>query len=217
MNKLQLQGSKSVLTNSPLTKTLTNTIIDAVDSVKTSTDIYVHAFSSTVQQFIARATLRSVATDITLAGDSKYAFGVFLSNSLLTNQIFNFKATLSLLSNTANTGIIVTPFFGRCDEATVTASDAAPANLLSDVIFLSSFSDRAHQQNSTIAGYHHVINVDQDIIVDNTTSNNTDPVCAGFILTNTTAATAVSIGDLVSTIQLRSNHQTLDCFRPSGV
>jgi len=214
MNKLDLLGPKFIF-KSPSEKVLTNAIVDAIDSVRTSTDLYVLAHTSTLRDDFQEINYRSVATDIDLAADYKFAIGAFLSNdSSLGNMLFNVNMNLSFTNETASQGALIIPFFGRCDASTVTASDVAPANLLSSYISLQPYGRMANVQRTQYAW--NTISINQDVLVDNSDLNS-DPICAGFIFQNAASGTATLISNIYASICLRSNYKVIDAYRPSGI
>jgi len=216
MNKLDVLGKKNVFA-SPTTKTITNTIVDAVDSAISSTDIYAHAYTATLQDSWDEVNLRSTATDLDLTAQFRYAFGLFLPATLNGNPSGNmlYHCRAGLVANfVARHTLRMYWVFCRRTGSTITQSDAAASNLLPSYILVHEVCQSAVQfVPSQVVAYNRY--VDQEVLLVEESDNN--PVFFGLVIENHHATTAYNIDMLSVSFQFRRNNVTIDSFRPSGV
>jgi len=219
MNKLDLLGNK-ILFKEPSTKVLTNTIIDAVDSAIPSFDIYPHAHTATLQDIWTEALLYGTATDITLTSGFRYCFGLFLPSIINTNEsvqpnmLYSMSGSLQFLAGTT-TAHRCYFIFGRSASATVTASDAAASNLLSDYVILPANNggqgdlNLAEQANKTTVRR----SISQEVLLVNNGENN--PVVFGCVIE--CPFTAGTLEQFQLSMTFRRNIATIDTYRPAGI
>lgn len=216
MNKLDVLGSKSIF-GSPTEKLFTNAIVDAIDVVKTSTDIYPYVRSATTPTTYNVVNFRSTATDIDLALSMKFSFGVPIANdSTLDNQLYHIRGSFSANNTGLTAGLKVTFFFGRIAGTTIVQDDANPANQMSEYITLMPPNFNTVGLWSTGVGFHVGGAIDEQVLVDNS-SGSSKPLIFGVTIENSGAAAAAAFRDLLCTLQIRSNVTALSTFRPSGI
>jgi len=215
MNKLEMIGKKSIF-GTPSEKILTNTIVDAIDVVKTSTDIYPYVRSATTPTTYNVVNFRTTATDVDLALSNKISFGVPIANdSTLDNMLFHVRGSLSINQTSTTAGVKVSFFFGRIAGTTVVQDDAAPANQTSEYITLIQSPTVTALFNATVP-VHITYCIDEEILVDNS-GGDSSPLIFGVTLENSGSAAVAAFRDLLCTLQVRSNLSALSSFRPSGI
>jgi len=206
MENLEHLGNHIVM-GTPTEKLITNAMVDAVDTTVTSTAVSPHIRSATVRDDYIIENWRSVATDLTLTAQFKYAFGVFLSNSLNQSQprMYCCKGTFNVIVNESNQFTRVIPIFGRLGSATPVASDAAVSNTLTNYIVLPTRSNIYGGLNSATAGNLIAINVDETVVIRDSALTDNYPVFFGFVIENCATAVDTNLDFLNSTVMLRTN------------
>jgi len=199
--------------SAPGVKTLTNTIVDAVDSSSGSRDVYAHAYTATVADDYDEYNLYSIATDVDLAASSRYCFGLFLSQTNNLNQIFTCKSTYTFLAESASS-FRCYYIFGRLGAATVTASDAAASNLLATYSLISSNTATLKSSTGITGEYEFSGCIDKEIVCINTGTSY--PVFFGLVI-ETTTAVAYNINNLQASFSFRSNAASIPVYTPGGV
>nr|QJB20208.1 MAG: hypothetical protein [Microvirus sp.] len=204
MENLPYLGNHYILA-SPTQKLLTNAIVDGVDSVVTSTDVYPHIRTATVRDDATIENFRSVATDLTLTAGMKYCFGVFLANDLTTEQsrMYNCKGALCMIVNEANQFIKHYPIFGRLNGPTPVTSDVAASNLLQTYVILPERSSGLVALNTSTAGQLVKISYDETVVINGSALDG-DPVFTGFVIENWGAAD-VNLDAITATMMIRTN------------
>lgn len=210
MNRPSATNSKRIF-NDPGTTTFTNTIVDAIDTPISSTDVYGYAYTATLATQYDCRNYRTVATDIDITANSRIAFGVFLdsSNEKLTSSpnlgiIYSCFGSISYFTEASTTSKCI-PIFGRCDAATITQSDAAPANLLSSYITL----DQGYNyfNSGGAIGIQRAF-FEGDIIKIGTG----DPLFFGFMIEN--FGTAWNLDCMHCHVQIQKYTNPIDTFDP---
>lgn len=216
MNKLDMLGKKSIF-GAPAEKILTNAIVDAIDVVKTSTDIYPYVRSATTPTTYNVVNFRTTATDVDLAVSNKISFGIPIANdATLDNMLFHVRGSVSINNTGLTAGLKSTFFFGRINGTTIVQDDANPANQMSEYITLLPPTFSQFGLWNTGTGVHFVSSIDEEILVDNS-GGDSSPLIFGVTLENSGAAAAAAFRDLLCTLQVRSNLSALSSFRPSGI
>jgi len=215
MNKLDILGKKSIF-GTPAEKILTNTIVDAIDVVKTSTDIYPYVRSATTPTTYNVVNFRTTATDVDLALSNKFSFGVPIANdSTLDNMLYHVRGSFSMNQTSTTAGVKWSWFFGRIAGTTVVQDDANPANQMTEYITLIENPTITALYNSSVP-VHICGNINEEILVDNS-GGDSSPLIFGITLENSGASAVAAFRDLLCTLQVRSNLSALSSFRPSGI
>jgi len=210
MYKPNIVGSK-IIFDDPGVTTLTNTIVDAVDTSITTAAPSVYTYSATLPEQYNVRNYRSVATDVDLSATNRLALGVFLSSTeaddLNVPVLYSVHGSIEWSNEGAFTGNSWFGF-GRAPASAVVQDDAAPANALSSFVILSHRTANS-VQSSTQQAHHNSFN--DDILVYPGTGY---PVCFFVCIENLSAA-GLNMDALQCTLCIQKYVKDLPVYRPS--
>jgi len=212
LSKLSL-SEKACIYSAPTVKTITNTIMDAVDSSSTQA----HAYTATVKSTFDEAIFVGSATDIDLAASMRYTMGVFLANDQDSSQLIHVVGGARVSCMSASLTPLVGFGFGRCNASTVTQSDVAAANQIDNGIAIvgNNYVTSLNSNNGTTFLTFN-ISVNEYILVDKKTTTSDNPLCFNCQITNPNAG-GVALIQFVVSLSIRSMNYAVPINTPAGV
>lgn len=183
-------------------KTMTNTIIDAIDRPVSDTNDYLHAQSATVPTEFSAENWGVNDATTTLNAGMKAGFGCFINgNAAQGNVLYQCNGVVSFYGG-INCGIRF--LFGQTIASSVTASDVAAANDTIDTIMMPMKSVVSDTNWKCCC-------VENDIIKVSTTITN--PFVFGVVIENA-GAVDVPLDGLHITLMVRAYIDEIELFNP---
>lgn len=164
---------------SPPTETiLDTTIIAAIDTATSSTQIKPNAYTAAISDFYDQRNVRIVNTSASLPANNRVAFGLFLpSIKAGTNCLYSCFGASVVFTSAA--GIITYFIFGRLGTSTVVASTTTAENALDYYIVVP--SDAVYGGAGTSGRVSCALD-----IIDKQAITNSNPMFFGLVLENPT-------------------------------
>jgi len=186
--------------------TLTDTIVDAIDSATTNNNIYPYANTSVVSEDFAELVVRNnSSSNPTLTANYRIAYGVFLS-ALNDRKDIIFQVNGSFVTY-RDASASIYPIIGRASSNSVVSSSSSVENLLSTYSILPySSGSLGGSPNQSIAS----VSID---IYKRLDSSNTYPYFFGWVIE--AGGALCTLATIVSSISVRAYSNEVDPYRPS--
>jgi len=213
LSKLSM-SEKAVIYSAPTSKTITNTIADAV----CSTSNQAHAYTATVKSTFDEIVYAGTATDIDITASRRLVLGVFLANDQDSSQLVHVAGSVRLLATSASLTPFVNFGFGRTNSATITQSDVAAANTIDNAVVLlpsAVFSNSVNNMNGTTYQINHLA-INEYMLVDKQTTTSDNPLAFFATITNPNSG-GVTLVQFLIHLTIRSMNYAIPINTPGGV